>query len=531
MGSAGVGQTGILRLAPTTAIPADVTCPATLHEHRASADPDGLCWVFGDRRWSWSDAWHDISRFAGALRAEGVVRGDRIAFISQYSPALVVAMHAASLIGAANVVVDPHLTADEMTYVLEHSGARVVFVGHEQFPRMQQFRHELVSVEKTIVMGGDHDELTPWIAAGEPIGRMEEVTPHDACVVRYTSGTTGRPKAVVLTQHNLLVHTRNALSAFEYDDGDVMLLGKLMFHSCALLSAATGMAGIVVDKVDASQLAAAIDAGLTHAFLHTTAFVELHADPRVRSGFGRLKYLAYGSSPIAVPLLEAALRASPETRFVQVYGMNEAVALLTTLDDADHRDPAHPERLMSCGRPIRGVEIRVVNPETRDDVAPGAVGELWFRTEQTTPGYLAEPAATAELIVDGWLRSGDIGRVDGEGFVFLEDRIKDVIKAGLRSVYSAEVERVLARHPEVLDQAVIGIPDDRLGESVHAIVVIHPGRCVSPEQLIAFAHERLASYKVPATVDVVASLPRNASGKVLKRHLRAPYWADRQRPI
>lgn len=508
-----------------------VDFPSDYHAYRARRDPSGCCWIFEGRTWTWAEAWDDIRRFAGALHAEGIARGERIAFVDRHSPALLIAMHAASLIGAANVVVDTQLSAEEMTYVLNHSGARLVFTGHDQVPRMRHLRRELVSVERTVVVDGHDDELRSWIAAGEPIDRLNDVTAHDPCLVRYTSGTTGRPKAVVLTQHNLLVHTRNTIDIVDYDAGDMIFISKLMFHSCAMLGAATGTAGMVGDQLDPSQFCAALDAGITHAFLHTSAFVDLHTDPQVQRRLGRLKYLVYGSTPIAVPVLEAALGAWPDLRFVQIYGMNEAVALLTTLDDAAHRDSTHHERLSSCGRPIPGVEIRVVNPATGHDVAAGAVGELWFRTEQTTPGYLAEPAATAELIVDGWLRTGDVGRVDDAGFVFLEDRIKDMIKSGVWSIYSAEVERALAHHPDVLDQAVIGIPDERLGESVHAVVVIRPGRSVSAEQLIEFARDRLASFKAPTTVDVVESLPRNSSGKVLKRHLRAPYWAGRERPI
>jgi len=510
-----------------------VTCPADFHELRAGERPDDVCWIFDDRRWTWAEAWDDIQRFAGALRAEGVARGDRIAFIDRHSATLLVAMHAVSLLGAANVVVDAQLTGDETAYVLNHSRARVLFVLHDLVPSVQAIRHQLTSIEKVVVVGGDDDELSAWIAGADPIDRQPDVTPYDACLVRYTSGTTGRPKGVVLTQHNLLEHTRNAMAPFQCGEGDMLLLSKLMFHSCALFGAASGAAGMVVNDVGPQSLTAALDAGLTHAFLHTASFVALQAaGPDAMRALGRLKSVTYGSIPIAVPALHAALDAWPNTTFFQVYGMNEAVAALTTLDDAAHRDTSRPDRLASCGRPNPGVEMRVVNPRTGEDVEPSAAGELWFRTEQTTPGYLAHQAATEELITeDGWMRTGDVGRVDDGGFVFLEDRIKDVIKAGVWTVYSAEVERVLADHPDVLEQAVIGIPDERLGESVHAVVAFRPGRTVPAEALIAFARERLASFKVPTSVKVVYAIPRTSSGKVLKRDLRAPHWADRDRPI
>ena len=510
-----------------------VKCPADFHELRAGERPDGLCWIADDRTWTWAEAWDDIQRFAGALRAEGVTRGDHIAFVDRHSAMLLVAMHAVSLLGAANVVVDAQLTADETTYVLNHSSARVLFVRHDLVPSIQAIRNQLTSVEKVVVVGGPHDELSAWFAAADPVHRQADVTPYDACLVRYTSGTTGRPKGVVLTQHNLLEHTRNAMGPSQYDEGDTLLLSKLMFHSCALFGAASGAAAIVVNDVGPQSLTAALDAGLTHAFLHTASFVALQeAGPDVMRSLGRLASVTYGSIPIAVPVLQAALEAWPNTTFSQVYGMNEAVAALTTLDDAAHRDTSRPDRLASCGRPNPGVEMRVVDPRTGEDVEPETAGELWFRTEQTTPGYLASQEATAALLTaDGWMRTGDVGRVDDGGFIFLEDRIKDVIKTGVWTVYSAEVERVLADHLDVLEQAVIGIPDERLGESVHAVVVFRPGRTVPADQLVAFARERLAWFKVPTSVTVVDALPRTASGKVLKRVLRAPYWADRERPI
>jgi acyl-CoA synthetase (AMP-forming)/AMP-acid ligase II len=217
---------------------------------------------------------------------------------------------------------------------------------------------------------------------------------------------------------------------------------------------------------------------------------------------------------------------------MQVYGMTEFGGVVTILDDDAHRDTDHPERLVSAGQPIPGVEVRVVDPATLEDVEPGVTGELWFRTEQSTPGYHGQPEATRELITDdGWVRTGDVGRLDDEGFVFVEDRVKDMIISGGENIYSPEVERVLAEHPSVLELAVIGVPDDRWGESVKAVVAFHPEKSVEPDELIAFARERLAHYKAPKSIDVVEALPRNPSGKILKRDLRKQYWSDSERQV
>src|SRR5690606_22310014 len=195
--------------------------------------------------------------------------------------------------------------------------------------------------------------------------------------------------------------------------------------------------------------------------------------------------------------------------------------------DAEHRDLDHPERLLSAGKPIPGVEARVVDPATLRDVETGRPGELWFRTEQATPDYHGKPEATAEIYAeDGWVRTGDIGRIDADGYVYVEDRIKDMIITGGENVYSPEVERVLSEHPALLEVAIIGVPDDTWGESVKAVVALKPDARATEEELIAWAREHLAHYKVPRSIDVVEMLPRNPSGKILKRDLRKPYWAE-----
>ena len=515
--------------------------PATFlsdfHEYHAEHDPDGRCWILGDRTWTWAQAWDDIRRFAGGLQQAGVGRGDRIAFLDKNNPAILIATQAVCLIGASNAVVNWRLAGDELDYVINDSGARVLFVGHELMPSIELIRDKLTGVERIVVVGGDADELEAWIAGAEPIDRQPDVTPHDPCLIMYSSGTTGRPKGVVLTQHNMVTHTRNAIGDVDYAGGDMMLIAMPMFHvggsSYALFGTATGTPGYVIPEVNPQLLAKAMVEGVTHAFLVPAVVAALiQAGPEAMALFGRLKVFAYGAAPMPLPILRAALDAWPSTNFMQVYGMTEFGGVVTILDDAAHRDADHPERLVSAGRPIPGVEVRVVDPATLEDVEPGTAGELWFRTEQATPGYHGQPEATKELITDdGWVRTGDVGRVDEGGFVFVEDRVKDMIISGGENIYSPEVERVLAEHPSVLELAIIGVPDEKWGESVKAVVAFHPDKAVPPEELIAFARERLAHYKAPKSVDVVEALPRNPSGKILKRDLRKQYWAHSDRQV
>ncbi|MDR6118399.1 acyl-CoA synthetase (AMP-forming)/AMP-acid ligase II [Aeromicrobium sp. SORGH_AS981] len=515
----------------------DATYLSDFHQHRAEHEPDGRCWTYLDRTWTWSQAWDDVRRLAGALQAEGITRGDRIAFLDKNNPAILMATQASCLLGSANAIVNWRLAGDELDYVINDAGARILFVGHELAPTIDLIRDRLVGVERVVVVGGEHDELDAFLASAEPVDRQPGVEPSDVCLVMYSSGTTGRPKGVMLTQHNMVEHTRHAKGDVEYGPDDTMLVAMPMFHvggsSYALFGPATGTHGYIIREVDPTLLAGAMAAGVTHAFLVPAVVAGLlQAGPQAMQLFSRLKVFSYGAAPMPLPVLRGALEHWPTTRFMQVYGMTEMGGVVTILDDAAHRDEAHPERLVSAGRPIPGVELRVVDVATLRDVEPGQAGELWWRTEQSTVGYLGRPDATAELLQDGgWLRSGDVGRVDDGGFVFIEDRVKDMIITGGENVYSPEVERVLAEHPAVLETAVIGVPDDTWGESVKAVVAFRPEHQIDPQELIDYARERLAHYKAPKSVDVVEALPRNPSGKILKRDLRKGYWPQGGRQV
>jgi long-chain acyl-CoA synthetase len=245
-----------------------------------------------------------------------------------------------------------------------------------------------------------------------------------------------------------------------------------------------------------------------------------------------LRTIFYGASPIAEDLLVKCMERFG-CDFAQVYGMTETTGAITRLEPVDH-DPTGARRhlLRSAGKPLPGVELRIIDPDTGGDAAVGDVGELWTRSGYNMAGYWEKPEETAATLVgDGWLRTGDAGYLDEEGYLFLHDRIKDMIVSGGENVYPAEVENVLVAHPAVADAAVIGVPSEKWGETVMGIVVRAPGTDPRPEELIAFCRERLAHYKCPTVVDFTDVLPRNPSGKILKRELRAPYWEGRERNI
>ena len=282
---------------------------------------------------------------------------------------------------------------------------------------------------------------------------------------------------------------------------------------------------------DGASLAGAIMQGANRTFLVPAVLAQVlqSGDDAIKL-FGQLKTYCYGAAPMPLPLLRAAIKAWPDTDFLQVYGLTELCGVITHLLPDAHRDDAHPERLVSAGRLIPGAELKVVDPESLEEVATGENGELWFRTPQLMQGYLNKPEATAEVITeDGWFRTGDMGKVDAEGFVYVEDRLKDMIISGGENIYSPEIERVLAEHPAVAEVAIIGVPDDRWGETVKAVVSLKPDTEATEEELIAFCREHLAHYKCPKSVDIIEALPRNPTGKILKRDLRKPYWEGRDR--
>jgi acyl-CoA synthetase (AMP-forming)/AMP-acid ligase II len=521
-----------------TALPPTATYLDDRLAHWARVTPEAEAISYLDRTWTWA-LWEDrVRRLAGALVAHGIGRGDVVGSLDKNHPATVELTFAAASLGAATAIFNWRLAGDEVDYAVNDSGARVLVVGRELVPLVDKIRDRLRTVEHVVEVtpeGGAGDPYEALLAGATPVGRSDDVTPDDVCLVMYSSGTTGRPKGVMLRQRNVLEHTVNAHDGWAFDPGDKNMVSMPLFHvggtSYVQQGIHDGVPTVMTRDADGASLAAAIMAGANRTFLVPAVLAQvLQSGPEAIALFGRLKTYCYGASPMPLPLLRAAMQAWPDTDFIQVYGLTEVCGVVTHLMPEAHRDLEHPERLVSAGQLIPRVELRVVDPATLQDVPTGEHGELWFRTPQLMAGFLGRPEATAEVITkDGWFRSGDLGKVDADGFVYVQDRLKDLIISGGENIYSPEIERVLAEHPAVREVAVIGIPDDTWGEAVKAVVSLHPGTTATERELVDHCREQLAHFKCPKSVDIVDALPRNPTGKILKRDLRAPYWSGRER--
>jgi acyl-CoA synthetase (AMP-forming)/AMP-acid ligase II len=508
--------------------------------HWARETPDAEAVTYGSRTWTWSQ-WDDrVRRAAGGLQSLGIGRGDVVAFLDKNHPACVEISLAAGSLGAANAIVNWRSAGDEVDYAVNDSGARVLFVGSEMRPTLDKVRDRLASVHKVIEVtpeGAEDDEYEAWLRSSPPVGRPEDVEPDDVCLVMYSSGTTGRPKGVMLTHTNMVRHTVAAHDGWSFEPGDKNLVAMPLFHvggsSYVLFGVHDGVPSVMTRDPDGASLAGAILAGANRTFLVPAVLAQvLQSGPDAVRVFGGLRTYTYGAAPMPLPLLRAAMQAWPGTDFIQVYGLTEVAGVATHLLPEAHRDTEHPERLLSAGRPVPGVEVRIVDPTSQEDLPVGEHGEIWLRTEQLMKGFLGKPEETAAVVTqDRWFRTGDLGRVDEDGFVFVQDRLKDMIISGGENIYSPEVERTLAEHPAVLEVAVIGVPDDTWGETVKAVVSLRQDSGADEAELVAWCRDRLAHFKCPRSVDVVAALPRNATGKILKRELRRPYWEGRDRAV
>jgi long-chain acyl-CoA synthetase len=517
---------------------------AGLIRHLSMSRPQLEMLVQGEHRRTWAEEFAVACQVAQALQRDGVAAADRVAFLDRNGIAYFDFLFGGALIGAVNVAVNWRLSPAEMAAIIDDSGARLLAVHTDYMPALRDVP-KLADVRRIVVFGDGPLLSDPravrfeeWIAgcpSEDPghLGAFDEVS-----MQLYTSGTTGLPKGVMLTNANLSTAISEAGRTFSIREDTVSLVAMPLFHiggsGWALCAMSRGGRSVILRDVDPAVLLGLIATErITEMFIVPAVLMFLLASPQlIETDLSSLRLIFYGASPISEDVLVRCMAAFG-CGFCQVYGMTETTGAITALRFEDH-DPDGPRRglLRSAGRPHDGVQIRVVGPDDGHDVGFGEVGEIWTRSGYNMAGYWRKDAETTRTIdTDGWLRTGDAGYFDAEGYLYLHDRIKDMIVSGGENIYPAEVENVILSHPTLVDAAVIGVPDEKWGETVKAIVVLAPGATLDESGVISHCRENLAHYKCPTSIDVVEVLPRNPSGKVLKRELRAPYWADRGRSI
>ena len=508
----------------------------------AREQPGDPCIECGGRRLNYGEALQHANRLARALASRGLARGDRFAVLAKNCLQYPLFYFAGSKSGAVPVPLNYRLAAPELAYIVRDSGARLVIARGELVEEIERVRDELGEVKTWVSLAGprpegwiDYDE---WLAeqSDEPLERTGSGA--DDFYQMYTSGTTGRPKGAVLTHDAVASNLIQLMAPMPAYPGDHTLVVAPIYHAAAALTAigaiGSGTSMLIHEDFSPSAVIEALsEGGVTRTTLVPAmiqACLVMVPDAAERS-YEQLRLIVYGASPIAADVLRSALEVF-RCDFAQGYGMTETTAGSTFLSPADHRRALadRPELLLSAGRPLPGTDIRIVDDEGRS-LPPGSVGEIVVRGDQLMRGYWNLPEATREALQDGWMHTGDAGRLDDEGYLFIQDRLKDMIVSGGENIYPREVENALFEHAAVADAAVIGVPDPKWGESVKAIVMLRAGARADADELIAFCKGRLAGFKCPRSVDFIDALPSNASGKVLKKDLREKYWVGHDRRV
>ncbi len=478
------------------------------------------------------------SRIAQRLLAVGVSRQERVAYLAKNSGSFFSCVFGAAKACATLAPINFRLAPPEIGFTVADSLARVMIVGPDFAEVAEKAVASLEQKPKLIALGFDRPGFVRddvWLADAEARDPNLAIAGDDDVIQLYTSGTTGLPKGVRLTHDNYLAAFRLAAGApgLSYAVGDVVLGAMPFFHvagvNIALIAMASGAAtAIVRDFAPGPTLGLVARERVNHAFLAPAMILMLMSAPEMADAdLASMKTLAYGASPIAEDLVVRA-KARFRCAFTQFYGMTETTGAGTLLADDAHAPGLG--KLRSCGKAWPGVDLRIVDP-MGGEVGVGEVGEIILRAPIVMKGYWNKARETSAAVRDGWMHTGDAAYRDADGFVFIYDRMKDMIVTGGENVYPAEVENAIFGHPAVADVAVIGVPDERWGEAVKAVVVLKPGADPDPGDIIAWTRERIAGYKTPRSVDFVAAIPRNVTGKILRRELRKPYWEGRDRQV
>jgi long-chain acyl-CoA synthetase len=507
----------------------------------AQVKPKGTSTIFRDRRRIWPETLDRVARLAGGLKRIGFSEGGRAAILALNSDRYFEHLFAVPWAGGATVPLNTRLAAPEIEYILEDSATEVLFIDEHFLGVLDQLKGKMASVRHIVYLG---DDAAP--AGTHAYEKLLEAPPledamhggDDLAGIFYTGGTTGKAKGVMLSHKNVVTNAANCIAGVRFDGDSIYLHAGPMFHLAdgASTYAVTMVAGVhvFIPRFDvADSLAAIQQERITNALFVPTMINMLVNFPKIGDyDVSTLKTMTYGASPMPEAVLQKALEVLPGCRFIHAYGMTEAAPIVTMLDPRyTTLSGPYVGRIKSCGQAAVLCDVRIADAFDKE-VPRRTVGEVQVRGPNVMLGYWNKPEATAAALRGGWYHSQDGGWMDEEGFVYIVDRLKDMIISGGENIYSAEVESAISSFDGVVEVAVIGIPNEKWGEVVHAIVVPRAGRTVVPEEVIQHCHKLIAGYKCPKSVEIrTEPLPLSGAGKVLKTVLREPHWQGREKRV
>lgn len=510
-------------------------------EYYARNNPLNTCLVQDGTSITYGEVNRLANKLANGLSAMGVGKGRRVAILGENSPEHLLLFMAAGKIGAVTVSLNYRLAPMELAYILNDAQTRVLLMlDNSLLGSLEGMRGQLPPGMQLLTRGQpDSTDWDSWLAAQADTQPGHGVEPGDALLQLYTSGTTGNPKGVVTTHQNLLAECmmNTAFMPSRPNAGMADIICAPLFHiggAGSLIGSIYAGTEVILHKAfDPATVVDDIENyPVNSIFMVPAMIMAVLALPGIEQrDFSNLKQIFYGASPISEAVLRRAI-AVFGVEFVQMYGMTETTGTVVNLSAADHAQAlaGRPELLRSCGRPSVGVELKIMDMGGRE-LPCGEVGEIWIKSDSNLQSYYNLPEETAKNLTDGWVHTGDAGYVDNQGYLYLKDRIKDMVVSGGENIYPVEVENAIAHHEAVGDVAVIGVPDEKFGEALLAFVVLREGASLSQEELIAFCRDRIAGYKIPRQLEIIPEMPRNPSGKILKKELRKPYWQGFGREI
>ncbi len=502
---------------------------------------NGTATIFGGRQHSWSQFGERIAKLAAGLRNLGLERGDRVAVLSLNNDRYMESYFGVPWGGHVLVPINTRLAPPEVVFWLNDSGATVLMVDDAFVPMLPKIQDQLESVKHVVFLG---DGPAPQgmlsfegLLEGSSAMAAVESSSEDLAILLYTGGTTGRSKGVMLSQHNVLFNALQFAPTVGYRSNSVYLHAAPMFHiadgTCTYAIATAAGSSVIIPGFEPEAALRAVQDHQVSVTLWVPTMVNMAVYfPGVEKfDLSSLVDMMYGASPMPEAVVRRAMEVMPNTRFHHAYGQTEAAPILTVLDPARHVPDTPTGKLGSCGQAIMGVQLKILD-EDDNELPAGEVGELCARGDNVMLGYWQQPEMTAQAMRNGWLHTGDGARMDVEGFVYIVDRVKDMIISGGENVYSAEVEDAIYQHVAVAECAVIGIPHEKWGEEVHAIIRLHGGQEADEQAIIDHCHALIAAFKCPRSIEFsTGPLPLSGAGKILKAQLRAPYWEGQEKDV